>query len=85
LEREWLDSHDLRKAFGSFLLVQSTADFQTVSKGMGHSNPSVTLGIYAKPIEEAELAHKNDIGLAFPLVPEHRSRLNPSQLSIHSL
>ena len=64
---DWLDSHDLRKAYGSWLLIQSTADFQTVSKWMGHSNPSVTLAIYAKAFEEAELEHKNDMGLAFPM------------------
>ena len=64
---DWLDSHDLRKAYGSWLLIQSTADFQTVSKWMGHSNPSVTLAIYAKAFEEAELKHKNDMGLAFPM------------------
>lgn len=64
---DWLDSHDLRKAYGSWLLIQSTADFQTVSKWMGHSNPSVTLAIYATAFEEAELEHKNDMGLAFPM------------------
>ncbi len=67
LEMDWLDSHDLRKAFGSWLLIQSTADFQTVSKWMGHSNPSVTLAMYAKAFEEAEMEHKDDMGLAFPM------------------
>ena len=33
----------------------------------GHSNPSVTLAIYATAFEEAELEHKNDMGLAFPM------------------
>jgi|TARA_Y100000031_G_scaffold59530_1_gene67275 integrase len=67
LGMDWLDTHDLRKAYGSWLLIQSAADFQTVSKWMGHSNPSVTLSIYAKAFEETELAHKNDMGLAFPM------------------
>ena len=64
---DWLDSHDLRKAFGSWLLIQSTSDYQTVCKWMGHSDPSVTLAIYAKPVLESEMAHKDDIGLAFPM------------------
>ena len=67
LDLDWLDSHDLRKAFGSFLLDQTSAGYPIVSKWMGHSDPSVTLAIYAKPVRESEMAHKDDMGLAFPM------------------
>ena len=57
-------THDLRKFFGSFLLTRQGVDIMTVSKWMGHSNPAITMKIYAKVIPEAEKQHRYSIGRA---------------------
>ena len=57
-------THDLRKFFGSFLLTQQGVDIMTVSKWMGHSNPAITMKIYAKVIEELEKEHQDAIASA---------------------
>ena len=56
-------THDLRKAFGSVLLMNGV-DIMTVSHWMGHSSPAVTMKIYAKVLPEAEKWHSNTIGKA---------------------
>jgi integrase len=58
-----MQTHDLRKAFGSVLLTNGV-DIMTVSHWMGHSSPAMTMGIYAKVLPEAEKWHKNTIGKA---------------------
>ena len=62
-----LKPHDLRKFFGSWHISQGKTDIMTVSKWMGHKDPSVTLKIYAKVISEMEDYHRDAIGKA--LVP----------------
>ena len=52
--KEWnsgirLTIHDLRHIFASINLTNGT-DVVTVSKLMGHANPSITLSIYASYI-----------------------------------
>jgi integrase len=56
-------THDLRKAFGSVLLLNGV-DIMTVSLWMGHSSPEVTMRIYAKVLPEAEKWHSDTIGKA---------------------
>ena len=58
-----MQTHDLRKAFGSVLLTNGV-DIMTVSHWMGHSRPAMTMGIYAKVLPEAEKWHENTIGKA---------------------
>ena len=60
--------HDLRKFFGSWHIYQGKTDIMTVSKWMGHKDPSVTLKIYAKVISEIEDHHGSAIGKALILV-----------------
>ena len=61
---ETMQTHDLRKFFGSWLLTQDNLDIATVSKWMGHSPPAITLGVYAKVISEIENSHRYSIGRA---------------------
>ena len=63
LDITWATTHDLRKAFGSVLLVNGV-DIMTVSHWMGHSSPAVTMKIYAKILPEAEKWHSKTIGTA---------------------
>ena len=58
-----MQTHDLRKAFGSVLLTEGV-DIMTVSAWMGHSSPEVTMRIYAKILPEAEKRHRYTIGRA---------------------
>ena len=58
-----MQTHDLRKAFGSVLLTEGV-DIMTVSAWMGHSSPEVTMRIYAKILPEAEKRHRHTIGKA---------------------
>ncbi len=60
-----MQTHDLRKAFGSVLLTEGV-DIMTVSAWMGHSSPEVTMRIYAKILPEAEKRHRYTIGRALP-------------------
>ena len=59
-----LTTHDLRKFFGSWHLGMNRTDIMTVSKWMGHRDPRVTMGTYAKVIEELEMKHQDAIGNA---------------------
>ena len=60
-----LQTHDLRKFFGSFQLAQLGTDIITVSKWMGHVNPETTMKIYAKLIPELENQSRFQMGLFF--------------------
>ena len=57
-----LKTHDLRKLFGSWHLGMNKTDIMTLSKWMGHRDPKVTLGTYAKVIEGLEMKHQDAIG-----------------------
>ena len=46
-----LTFHDLRHNYGSYLLSENIA-ITTVSKMMGHANPSITMSVYAHALEE---------------------------------
>ena len=59
-----LTTHSLRKFFASWLLVAGGIDVITVSKWMGRSNPTVTMNIYAKAIEDSEDKYSYLIGNA---------------------
>lgn len=48
-----LRTHDLRRFFASCHLAEGKTDIATVSQGLGHSSPSVTLDSYLKVISEA--------------------------------
>lgn len=57
-----LETHDLRKFFGSWHLGMNRTDIiMTVSKWIGHREPRVTLSTYAKVIEEPEKEHQDAI------------------------
>lgn len=60
-----LNTHDLRKFFGSFQIGQLGTDIITVSKWMGHTTPEVTMNVYAKLIPEVENSYKFNMGKAF--------------------
>jgi integrase len=45
-ELEWVSAHCLRHSFAS-LMIQNGADVKTLSEIMGHSNPVITLQVYA--------------------------------------
>ena len=60
-----LNTHDLRKFFGSFQIGQLGTDIITVSKWMGHTTPEVTMSVYAKLIPEVENQYKFNMGRAF--------------------
>jgi len=60
-----LNTHDLRKFFGSFQIGQLRTDIITVSKWMGHTTPEVTMSVYAKLIPEVENGYKFNMGRAF--------------------
>jgi|GEM_PF-503487 integrase len=61
-------THDLRKFFGSWHLIHRT-DILSVSKWLGHKDPSITLELYAKVISEMEDAHRDKIGMA--MIPDN--------------
>ena len=61
LDMAKMQTHDLRKFFGSFLITQGV-DIMIVSKWMGHASPAVTMEVYAKIIPEIERQARFDFG-----------------------
>ena len=57
-------------SFGSWHLGMNKTDIMTLSKWMGHRDPKVTLGTYAKVIEELEMKHQDAIGNALVLIAD---------------
>jgi integrase len=50
-----LTFHDLRRA-SAIALVLAGVDLKTAQARLGHSNPALTLGVYAQATEAADLA-----------------------------
>lgn len=55
-------THYLRKMYGSFLIAQGE-NIVTVSRWMGHADPSITLKAYAKMMTDDQVGSKRALNL----------------------
>lgn len=61
---EWLQFHDLRRANATGLVVEGV-DIKTAQTRLGHTDPRLTLGIYAQATSEADRAAAERLGKRF--------------------
>ncbi|MGI8514408.1 MAG: tyrosine-type recombinase/integrase, partial [Acidimicrobiia bacterium] len=61
---EWLQFHDLRRANATGLVVEGV-DIKTAQTRLGHTDPWLTLGIYAQATNEADRAAAERLGERF--------------------
>ena len=59
-----LGFHDLRRAMAT-ALVQDRTDLKTTQTRMGHSDPRLTLALYAQAVSEADQAAADSLGSRF--------------------
>ena len=67
---EWLQFHDLRRANATGLVLEGV-DIKTVQARLGHTDPRLTLAIYAQATTEADRAAADLLGKRF-LPPDKR-------------
>ncbi len=56
--------HDLRRASATALAVGGV-DVRTAQARLGHSDPRLTLGVYAQVVEDADRRAAETVGAAF--------------------
>jgi integrase len=61
---DWLQFHDLRRANATGLVVEGV-DIKTAQTRLGHTDPRLTLGIYAQATTEADRAAAQRLGRRF--------------------
>lgn len=52
-ELDWVQFHDLRRVNATGLVIEGV-DIKTVQKRLGHTDPRLTLGVYAQATDEAD-------------------------------
>jgi integrase len=61
---EWAQFHDLRRANATGLILESV-DLKTAQTRLGHTDPRLTLGIYAQATTEADRQAAERLGERF--------------------
>jgi integrase len=62
--RDWLQFHDLRRANATRLVLEGI-DLKTAQTRLGHTDPRLTLGIYAQATTEADRQAADRLGERF--------------------
>ncbi|MFO7548681.1 MAG: tyrosine-type recombinase/integrase [Acidimicrobiia bacterium] len=62
---DWLQFHDLRRANATGLVLEGV-DLKTAQTRLGHTDPRLTLGIYAQATTEADRQAADRLGERFP-------------------
>jgi integrase len=63
-ELDWVQFHDLRRANATGLVVEGV-DIKTAQKRLGHTDPRLTLSVYAQAIDGADRAAAAKLGRRF--------------------
>lgn len=61
---DWVQFHDLRRANATGLVVEGV-DIKTAQKRLGHTDPRLTLGVYAQATDEADRDAADKLGRRF--------------------
>lgn len=63
-ELDWVQFHDLRRANATGLVVEGV-DIKTAQKRLGHTDPRLTIGVYAQATDEADRAAADRLARRF--------------------